>query len=213
MDRSYEVADSSDWLKTPVAPLYPVEAALRCQVCKDFFDSPMITSCSHTFCSLCIRRCLTNDGKCPTCRTADQELRLRRNGAVEELVEAFQAARPSIIQLGSDLLNSSKVGGTERHKRRLDIDANDDKEPNAQRRKTRSQSHRSPDQPPVDTIQVTQHINENAGDAEYLPGISKELFSMILCSLWYRRQHDSMPHMQSENERGGCLFTSRYTSR
>lgn len=100
-EHSLAVPDPSDWLKSTAPKLAPVESALRCQVCKDFYDTPMITSCSHTFCSLCIRRCLTNDGKCPTCRAPDQELRLRRNWTVHEIVDAFQLARPSLMSLST----------------------------------------------------------------------------------------------------------------
>ncbi|EQL03869.1 zinc finger domain-containing protein [Ophiocordyceps sinensis CO18] len=74
-----DVPDSTDWLGTPLSGLAAVEAALRCQVCKDFYKTPMLTSCSHTFCSLCIRRALSNDGKCPVCRASEQELKLRSN--------------------------------------------------------------------------------------------------------------------------------------
>ncbi|KAL8853525.1 MAG: hypothetical protein Q9221_001684 [Calogaya cf. arnoldii] len=116
---SLDIADPSDWLKTTAPKLAPVEAALRCQVCKDFFDTPMITSCSHTFCSLCIRRCLTNDGKCPVCRTADQELRLRRNWAIQEIVEAFQIARPSLSSLATPEPGRSDIKKS-RCKRKLD---------------------------------------------------------------------------------------------
>lgn len=145
MDRSYHVADPSDWLKTPVAPLGPVEAALRCQVCKDFYNTPMITSCSHTFCSLCIRRCLTTDGKCPSCRASDQELRLRRNWVVEELVDAFKTARPIILQLGHDLVGAKGSRSPPPQKRKLsDTDFGDDRPSSTSPRKTRSQSRRSP---------------------------------------------------------------------
>jgi E3 ubiquitin-protein ligase RAD18 len=97
-DDIYEIADSTDWLATPIPSLSAVDSALRCQVCKDFYTTPMLTSCSHTFCSLCIRRCLQSDHKCPTCRADDQEMRLRKNGAMEELVEAFQRARPEVLE-------------------------------------------------------------------------------------------------------------------
>ncbi|KAG9234054.1 postreplication repair E3 ubiquitin-protein ligase rad18 [Amylocarpus encephaloides] len=100
-DDAYEVSDSSDWLETPLRSLSAVDAALRCQVCKDFYTTPMITSCSHTFCSLCIRRCLNNDGQCPTCRAKDQELKLRLNAVMEDLVEAFKKARPEIYTLAT----------------------------------------------------------------------------------------------------------------
>jgi E3 ubiquitin-protein ligase RAD18 len=97
-DNAADLHDSTDWLITPLPALRAVEAALRCQVCKDLYTTPMITSCSHTFCSLCIRRCLTHDGKCPACRASDQEMRLRQNWAVGELVEAFKKARPEILE-------------------------------------------------------------------------------------------------------------------
>ncbi|KAH8808771.1 putative DNA repair protein [Xylogone sp. PMI_703] len=97
-DDAFRVADSTDWLPTPLASLAPVDSALRCQVCKDFYETPMMTSCSHTFCSLCIRRCLNNDGKCPACRTPDQELKLRSNLALEDIVEAFKNARPKVLE-------------------------------------------------------------------------------------------------------------------
>lgn len=94
-----DVPDSTDWLKTPLACMAAVDAALRCQVCKDFFQTPMITSCSHTFCSLCIRRALSSDGKCPLCRTPEQELRLRSNWSLAETVEAFSGSRTTALTL------------------------------------------------------------------------------------------------------------------
>ncbi|PYH41570.1 E3 ubiquitin-protein ligase RAD18 [Aspergillus saccharolyticus JOP 1030-1] len=101
MNQTFDLPDSTDWLATPLSLLAPLESALRCQVCKDFFENPVITSCSHTFCSLCIRRCLSNEGKCPACRKPDQELKLRQNLTVQELVETFQNARPSVLQLAT----------------------------------------------------------------------------------------------------------------
>lgn len=96
-DETFDVPDSTDWLGTPLAGLVPVEQALRCHVCKDFYTSPMITSCSHTFCSLCIRRCLAVDGKCPLCRHTDQESKLRGNWAMREAVDAFVKSRDAIL--------------------------------------------------------------------------------------------------------------------
>ena len=153
MDTSHSVPDPSDWLGTSIPKLASVEAALRCQVCKDFYDTPMITSCSHTFCARCIRRCLTNDGQCPACRTPDQQQRLRNNWALQELVEAFQNLRPSLLQLGQD----TKKAGTSHSKRKqetLDLDEDDQSaveshhRPNtrSQRRKVSSSHHQSHDE-------------------------------------------------------------------
>ncbi|KAF7560235.1 hypothetical protein G7046_g3905 [Stylonectria norvegica] len=113
-----DVPDSTDWLSTPLSALAAVESALRCQVCKDFYTTPMITSCSHTFCSLCIRRALSNDGKCPLCRASEQELKLRSNWSVEEAVEAFVKARTTTLALarsGDDKSSLSKRKAPDAH--------------------------------------------------------------------------------------------------
>ncbi|KJR87910.1 E3 ubiquitin-protein ligase RAD18 [Sporothrix schenckii 1099-18] len=105
---SSDVADSTDWLTTTLSCLMPVEQALRCHVCKDFYNSPMITSCNHTFCSLCIRRCLSVDGKCPLCRMTDQESKLRGNWALREAVDAFCKARPATLEVAQKPLPRAK---------------------------------------------------------------------------------------------------------
>ncbi|KAI1172677.1 hypothetical protein F4777DRAFT_495842 [Nemania sp. FL0916] len=92
------VTDATDWLSTPLPGLAAVEAALRCQVCKDFYKTPMLTTCSHTFCSLCIRRALSSDSQCPLCRAEDQEVKLRNNWSMEEAVAAFSQARSAVLE-------------------------------------------------------------------------------------------------------------------
>ncbi|KAK4125445.1 DNA repair protein rad18 [Parathielavia appendiculata] len=95
---AFDVPDSTDWIGTPLAGLMEVEQAFRCHVCKDFYNSPMITSCNHTFCSICIRRCLSVDGKCPLCRALDQESKLRGNWALREAVDAFVKSRDTMLR-------------------------------------------------------------------------------------------------------------------
>lgn len=126
MDSSLDVSDPSDWLQTPLSQLGPVEQALRCQVCKDFFDTPMITSCSHTFCSLCIRRCLTTDGRCPACRTQDQAIKLRANSTVQELVDAFKSARSVVLQFCQNCEPAKESGGQTKKRKIYDTDRDGD---------------------------------------------------------------------------------------
>ena len=175
MERSFDLSDSTDWLQTPLVSLAPVESALRCQVCKDFFDTPMITSCSHTFCSLCIRRCLTEDGKCPACRAADQELRLRRNWTVQELVDAFRNARSSVLQLGQDVVAAAaQTKEHQGHKRNLeDTDFEEDGYSNLHRRKTRSQSRKSPSTKQRNGV----HVVDDDAASDYRPGINIPVLS------------------------------------
>lgn len=160
MDSINDVPDPSDWLTTSISELKPLDAALRCLVCKDFFNTPMITSCSHTFCSLCIRRCLNIDGQCPACRTPDQALRLRQNWTVQELVDAFQSVRPILLRLGQDANSASLPSSINRKKRKAGslgpegLDYNDVDVPES--RITRSQTRKDP------TVEV-QHSDQNSG--------------------------------------------------
>lgn len=134
-----DVADSTDWLNTPLSGLAPLESGLRCQVCKDFFTTPMITSCSHTFCSLCIRRYLSQEGKCPACRESDQEMKLRRNWAIEELVAHFTQSRDQILAFARRPPPRQSAHDAERPKKRRKIESASN---SAERRSTRSQSKR-----------------------------------------------------------------------
>lgn len=119
-DDAYDISDPTDWLGTPLASLMPVEQALRCHVCKDFYNSPMVTSCCHTFCSLCIRRALASDGKCPLCRTTDQESRLRGNWAIREAVESFARGRDAILKVARQSQTSATDATAETPKRKAE---------------------------------------------------------------------------------------------
>ncbi|KFY17571.1 hypothetical protein V492_00552 [Pseudogymnoascus sp. VKM F-4246] len=97
-DITYDVPDPTDWKGTALDGLAAVESPMRCQICKEFMTTPMMTSCGHTFCSLCIRRCLANDGLCPACRTPDQEFKLRANKSMGEVIESFKQIRGPALE-------------------------------------------------------------------------------------------------------------------
>ncbi|KAI1822273.1 DNA repair protein rad18 [Xylaria intraflava] len=139
------VADSTDWLSTPLSGLSHVEAALRCQICKDFYKTPMLTSCNHTFCSLCIRRALSSDGKCPLCRASEQEMKLRSNWSMEEVVGAFTRTRDAILDFARRPPPSPPASAIlETPKRRVDdIDDCDDDSQQPSSKRLRSSTRRS----------------------------------------------------------------------
>lgn len=179
MDQTFDLPDSTDWLTTPLSLVAPLESALRCQVCKDFFDNPVITSCSHTFCSLCIRRCLSTEGKCPACRSSDQELKLRRNWAVQELVEAFQNARPNVLDLarkaaarGSDTEEGESEEPAPKKRKVEAVDG-----PAAEGVRTRSQTRGIGSQEDPVAIEVI----EDSNDDEYVPGVYAHRHSCAAC--------------------------------
>ena len=165
-DDAFEITDSTDWLETPLRSLAGVDAALRCQVCKDFYTTPMITSCSHTFCSLCIRRCLNNDGKCPACRSQDQELKLRFNGAMQDLVEAFTKARPEVLEYARRSAEASGSPSSKRDREQAELEDEDAPRKRTRSAGTRTSSRRSQPTP----SQVIQDSDDS--DEDFVPGNS-----------------------------------------
>lgn len=183
MDHAFDLPDSTDWLQSSLPDVAPLESALRCQICKDFFDNPVITSCSHTFCSLCIRRCLSAEGKCPACRSPDQESKLRRNWAVQEIVESFQKARPDVLALARQAQTQNATATAEEEgdgedllqpaakKRRLNGPEEPAAPAQAETRRTRSQRRQLEPQPMPAVFDAVDDIK----DDDYVPGI------FILC--------------------------------
>ncbi|TKA33794.1 hypothetical protein B0A50_00630 [Salinomyces thailandicus] len=140
MDSAYDVPDSTDWLNTPLKDFAELENALHCQICKEFYDTPMITSCSHTFCSKCIRTSLSTDGKCPACRTADQASKLRNNWALQEVVASFQSARPAAIGVARKQQELAAQARRPGKRKRAVLDSEDIVEVANEGRQTRSKS-------------------------------------------------------------------------
>lgn len=167
-DNAYDVSDPTDWQGTPLASLTQVERSLRCHVCKDFFNSPMTTSCCHTFCSLCIRRALNTDARCPLCRATDQESRLRGNHAIREAVEAFTASRDATLQFARQVAAGIPAATP---KRKADQVADQELAPKRTRMSTRSSSARA--SKATAAIVAEEDIpktRESLYQEEYVPG-------------------------------------------
>jgi len=175
-----DLTDPTDWLPTSIPQLSALETALRCQVCKDFYDTPVLTSCSHTFCSLCIRRCLSSEGRCPTCRASDQASKLRRNWAVEEAVGAFGAARGRVLEVvkGFEAARERERGeGGEAPRKRRRVERRDDDDAGGRavdkeegRRTTRSQSKKGGQNGSGAAHTEPMVIDDGDEDDEYVDG-------------------------------------------
>ncbi|KAG5312106.1 RAD18 ligase, partial [Acromyrmex insinuator] len=66
--------------------LQRIDALLQCGICYDYMDTSVITSCSHSYCSLCIRKYLHHKTQCPTCFEEIFEKDLRKNKLVDEII-------------------------------------------------------------------------------------------------------------------------------
>ena len=163
---SANITDSTDWLGTPLPGLSPVESALRCRVCRDFYKTPMLTTCLHTFCSLCIRRSLANDGRCPACRAPEQESKLRWNGSLDEAVDAYIKARPMVLSF-------ARAGPPEsRHfpKRKLEHEPSQDSGEDTSRKRLRSSTRLSRargEEATAEMVRQEVEVIEDSADEEY----------------------------------------------
>ncbi|NWU42675.1 RAD18 ligase, partial [Hylia prasina] len=89
-----------------------VEDLLRCGICFDYFSiAVMIPQCSHSYCSLCIRKFLSYKTQCPTCCVAVSESDLKNNRILDDLVKSFISARQQLLQLVLDAAPSPPVHG------------------------------------------------------------------------------------------------------
>ncbi|XP_036388681.1 E3 ubiquitin-protein ligase RAD18-like [Megalops cyprinoides] len=80
-----------------------VDNLLRCPICFDYLNiSMMAQQCSHTFCSLCIRKFLSYKSQCPVCNVAITELDLRNNRILDDIVRSFKASRQQLSQMSFD---------------------------------------------------------------------------------------------------------------
>lgn len=139
-------------------------------------ETPMITHCSHTFCSRCIRRCLANDGKCPTCRCSSQENQLRSNWAVEELVTSFKVARPTLLKVAMTeeppakrrkLRSSNELDEQERRPRR------------STRRSGRIASVANTTSSSQETEATVTSDQEDAADQSFSPGMRMSISHVV----------------------------------
>lgn len=170
MNSAFRITDSTDWIGTSLPVFEALEASLRCQVCKEFYDTPTITACSHTFCSLCIRKSISNDGKCPTCRSSQQADKLRVNWVVGDVVEKFKDARPMALEMARKDKEIKEQGMRSSSKRKIE---DTDLESEGSQRETRARRTRNRNQTTTssqnDVIEVPDSEEEGDEELEPLP--------------------------------------------
>ena len=105
--------DSSDvyeWPEdTPLGrKLATLEENLLCPICSGLFNNPHVLRCGHSYCSICIRKHFdaqlnrTSSDTCPSCREKADSFDLKKNGQLSNIVRAFRALRPNLLDLIKD---------------------------------------------------------------------------------------------------------------
>ncbi|ORZ17175.1 hypothetical protein BCR42DRAFT_414074 [Absidia repens] len=89
-----------DPLDFKAGELQTLDENLRCPICKEFYDTAMILStCSHSFCAICIRRSLAAEQCCPKCRTPSHDSKLHNNYDLDNVIHAWKLSRKIILDL------------------------------------------------------------------------------------------------------------------
>ncbi|XP_038061812.1 E3 ubiquitin-protein ligase RAD18-like [Patiria miniata] len=93
------LTDPTDWPGS-MPDLRTIDNLLRCSICFEYLNVAMIIpSCSHNYCSLCIRRYMKYKRQCPSCNIEVSASELCNNRTLDELVKTFVAVRPYILKI------------------------------------------------------------------------------------------------------------------
>jgi len=111
---STDVQDPTDFPPASTAPgLRALDSTLRCNICQELYEAPVVLTCGHCFCSLvrvtvpisaphlitkppflqCARTQLGEKPTCPTCWKETTIISFRVNLAMEQAVTAWKDAR------------------------------------------------------------------------------------------------------------------------
>ena len=72
-----------------------LEEDISCPVCTDIFKDPVLLSCSHSFCKVCLQQFWETKGsrECPICRRRSSKAKPPLNLALKNLCETFLQER------------------------------------------------------------------------------------------------------------------------
>ncbi|XP_018022672.1 uncharacterized protein LOC108678719 isoform X2 [Hyalella azteca] len=89
-----------------------VDDLLRCGICYEFLQTSVMTTCSHNYCSLCIRQSLLHRQSCPTCQSSICDSELRPNRTLDCIIELFPAIRDALQRYYHEQLSSSSLSSS-----------------------------------------------------------------------------------------------------
>lgn len=98
MFEAEDITDPGDWDSTNFPKLNELDSMLRCLICKDLLNSPVLTTCGHIFCSMCARRSISESNKCPLCLEETYESGLRKVLLLDGIVDWFSKNREDLMK-------------------------------------------------------------------------------------------------------------------
>jgi len=94
-------------MKEKVPSFKSLVTALTCNICYDPFVNPVLTSCSHSFCSVCIRKYLVYKQQCPQCGSLTSDGQLRANKALGESAVLVRSLAAQVDRLAQNSVGTS----------------------------------------------------------------------------------------------------------
>lgn len=82
------------------------EEDFSCPVCRDVYKDPVILTCSHSLCKVCLERfwdARRQSGECPVCRTVGPTEHCPPNLALRDLCEIFLQKRSQRAPVSEEL--------------------------------------------------------------------------------------------------------------
>ncbi|XP_069142173.1 uncharacterized protein [Argopecten irradians] len=90
--------------------LEEINKLLKCPICFDSLKTAlMIINCSHTFCSLCIRKYLSYKNVCPVCNVPTYDADLKNNRLVDDIVSKLTSVSVRVSDSCPKSGNPNKV--------------------------------------------------------------------------------------------------------
>ncbi|AET38212.1 E3 ubiquitin-protein ligase RAD18 Ecym_2490 [Eremothecium cymbalariae DBVPG len=93
-----EVSNPSDFQGTLIPEIADIDSLLRCHICKEFLQTPVLGHCGHTFCSLCIRTYLNKEARCPLCLVELRQNMLQKEFLLGEIVASYSRIRGRMLE-------------------------------------------------------------------------------------------------------------------
>lgn len=96
----FEVEDDPSVWPKEFPEMKKIDSLLRCSICFEYFNTAVVVpTCSHNYCSFCIRKHVAQKKCCPACNKPLSDVDLKCNRVLDELVLNFKTVRAQLLQV------------------------------------------------------------------------------------------------------------------
>ncbi|CAG8464766.1 6433_t:CDS:2 [Funneliformis caledonium] len=104
-----DLSSMTDPTDFPQQSLRLLDTISRCPICKEFFNTPKIGDCGHTYCSFCILRSLAIERNCAVCKKILSDHQLLKCVTTEKIVDSWKNIRRTILKGANEEFRKNKI--------------------------------------------------------------------------------------------------------